>query len=73
MNKGVYGGKWSVAKSSLPDVNIPNTLRESIRNKIAECAAHGLNSTETARLYLPKVSKAVLVRIIRDYQEGTLS
>jgi len=72
MNKGVYGGKWPVAKN-LPDVNIPNTLRESLRNKIAELSAHGLNSSEIAKLYLSKVSKAVLVRIIRDYQEGTLS
>jgi len=76
--KSVYGKKWPISvldsentkkKKSMPDVNIPNTLLESLKNKIAECTNHGLNSSEIASLYLKKTSKAVLVRIIKDLME----
>lgn len=52
---------------SKPDVNIPLTKRESIKNKIAELTAHGLNSNEIAD-YLRKITKAELIRVIKDYQ-----
>jgi hypothetical protein len=51
-----------------PDVIMPRTRRESLRNKIAELSNSGLNSNEIAD-YLKKVSKGELIRIIRDYQE----
>jgi DNA-binding NarL/FixJ family response regulator len=55
---------------SIPDCNMPITQRESIKNKIAELTAHGLNSNEIAK-ELSKISKAELIRVIKDYQEGT--
>jgi hypothetical protein len=53
----------------LPDCNMPNTQKQAIRNKIAELAASGLNSNEIAK-YLKKISKAQLIRILRDYIEN---
>ena len=54
---------------SYPDSNMPITQRASIKNKIAELTNDGLNSNEIAQ-YLPKITKAQLIRVIKDYQEG---
>jgi hypothetical protein len=60
---------WQSLEEKLPDVNMPITQRQSIKNKIAELTASGLNSSEIAR-YLSEITKAELIRIIKDYQEG---
>jgi len=52
----------------LPECNMPENRRVYVRNKIAELTAHGLNSNEIAKL-LTKISKAQLIRVIKDYQQ----
>ena len=52
-----------------PDVNMPLTQREAIKNKIAELTSNGLNSNEIAE-YMPKITKGQLIRVIKDYQEN---
>lgn len=47
---------------------MPLTQRESIKNKIAELTAHGLNSNEIAD-YLENITKGELVRVIKDQLE----
>jgi len=47
----------------MPDVNLTETKREYILNKIAEGVAHGLNSREISR-EIPKVTKAELISCI---------
>lgn len=56
---------------SLPDCNMPITKRESLKNKIAELTNNGLNSNEIAKAFT-KVTKAELIRIIKDYQEAQI-
>ena len=47
---------------------IPVTKRESIRNKIAELTAHGLESNEILK-HLGKTSAEELIEVIKDYQK----
>lgn len=53
----------------LPDLNMPNTRINSVRNKVAEGIAHGLNANEI-QAQMPKLSKAELVRVIMDLLEN---
>ena len=50
------------------DLNMPNTQIESVRNKVAELSAHGLNAIEIQKR-MPSITKAELVRVIMDLLE----
>lgn len=53
------------------DLAMPNTKIESIRNKIAELSAHGLNANEIATdSSLKLITRPELIRIIMSYQRG---
>ena len=55
--------------SNTNDLNMPNTQIESIRNKVAELMAHGMNANEISK-YLKQINKAQLVRVIMDLIEN---
>ena len=52
-----------MSKSS--DIDMSQPQKTAILNRIAELTNHGLNSKETAA-NMPKVSKAQLIRLIKD-------
>lgn len=52
-----------------PDINMPNTQISSVKNKVAECMAHGLNANEIQK-EMPKISKPQLIRVIMDLLEN---
>ena len=62
--KAAITRKWK----SNPDVNMTAEQRDAINEKIANLIAHGLNSNEIANLYLRRITKGQLVRVIKDYQ-----
>lgn len=51
------------------DLNIPNTKIESIRNKVAELSAHGLNACEIQK-DINKITKPELIQVIMDLIEN---
>lgn len=57
-----------IEKFSTPDINMPNTQIESVKNKVAELMAHGLNAREIQKS-IKLFSKPQLVRIIMDLIE----
>jgi len=57
-----------IKKFSTPDINMPNTQIESVRNKVAELMAHGLNAREIQKS-INLFTKPQLVRIIMDLIE----
>jgi hypothetical protein len=62
------GGSMKDPTNKSNDINMPNTQISSVRNKVAECMAHGLNANEIQK-EIPKISKAQLVRVIMDLLE----
>ena len=52
----------------LEDVNMPSTKIESVRNKVAELMAQGLNANEIG-IYLKKLKSNELIRVIMDLIE----
>lgn len=53
----------------IEDINMPNTRIESIRNKVAEQMAHGLNAREILK-DLILITRPELVRVIMDLIEN---
>lgn len=56
----------------LEDINMPNTKIESIRNKVAEEMAHGLNAREILK-DLTLITRPELVRVIMDLIENPVA
>jgi hypothetical protein len=56
-------------KKNLEDINMPNTQIESIRNKVAEQMAHGLNARKILK-DLKLITRPELVRVIMDLIEN---
>lgn len=54
------------------DINLTNTQKKAILNRIAELTNHGLNSVEVS-IRMPTVYKAQLIRIIKDFIEKELA
>jgi hypothetical protein len=53
----------------IEDINMPNTRIESVRNKVAEQMAHGLNAREILK-DLTLITRPELVRVIMDLIEN---
>ena len=53
----------------LKDINMPNTRIQSLRNKISELMAHGLNAREI-EIELSKITKPEFIRVIMDLLEN---
>lgn len=59
-------------KKKLENINMPNTQIESIRNKVAEQMAHGLNAREILK-DLTLITRPELVRVIMDLIENPVT